>query len=467
MTSFPPIGIHEIGFYFPKSYVDIHELAVARSIVPEKLTRGLGLKEMAVCQKDETIDYLIYRALDDLKDQCLSNDGVNPQEWMRGIDRVYLGTESAIDGAKPTATYGLDRFAKAHNLDISHIDALDMTFACIGAMDALQTCMEYVRLNPDRKCVVIAADVAKYDLNSGGEYTQGAGAIAMLVTVNPKLVSYSPNVGVDMKPDFDFYKPQIRIEKSDILNQISELLDLDAQKAERLKNWLYKSEETTDTNGYEGKITGLNTIPSDYIAVSRKEPIYNGAYSNTCYKDRVNGALNRFLEKHESDISEFQGWIFHLPFCFQGRKTAVEFWVNHILKRNQTQLQAIVETSGEAPQYGTPEYSQWLKNVSKSDEYRQFVSQSIQPGEILSARLGNMYTASVFFSLMSYVAYAHDQSTQVLQLAYGSGSKSKVFSSEITANAQRREHLRNRFEQRLNSREKISVASYEEIHKNY
>jgi hydroxymethylglutaryl-CoA synthase len=38
----------------------------------------------------------------------------------------------------------------------------------------MQNCLDFIRLNPTKKAIV-ATDFAKYDLNSTGEYTQGAG----------------------------------------------------------------------------------------------------------------------------------------------------------------------------------------------------------------------------------------------------------------------------------------------------
>jgi hydroxymethylglutaryl-CoA synthase len=38
-------------------------------------------------------------------------------------------------------------------------DALDMTFACIGGVDALQNAIDFVRVNPGKKAVVIASDM--------------------------------------------------------------------------------------------------------------------------------------------------------------------------------------------------------------------------------------------------------------------------------------------------------------------
>jgi hydroxymethylglutaryl-CoA synthase len=53
----------------------------------------------------------------------------------------------------------------------------------------MQNCLDFIRLNPTKKAIV-ATDFAKYDLNSTGEYTQGAGALAMLLTANPRIIAF-------------------------------------------------------------------------------------------------------------------------------------------------------------------------------------------------------------------------------------------------------------------------------------
>jgi hydroxymethylglutaryl-CoA synthase len=44
---------------------------------------------------------------------------------------------------------------------------VDFTFACIAGVDAMQNCLDFIRLNPKKKTIV-ATDFAKYDLNSTG-----------------------------------------------------------------------------------------------------------------------------------------------------------------------------------------------------------------------------------------------------------------------------------------------------------
>lgn len=459
------VGISQIGFSIPQSYVDINELAEARGIIPDKLTKGLGLKKMAVCKEDETIDVLIANALEDLWRNS-ANHGDTLDSFLKDVDRIYLGTESAIDGAKPSVTYGLNTLSKRFDFDYSHIDVVDLTFACIGSVDALHNCIDYVRLNLTRKCIVVAADIAKYDLNSGGEYTQGAGAMAYLIENNPRLVEYSSIVGVDTKADFDFFKPLMKIKKEDIANDISQQLNLDDDAQAGLNAWLNPTESPNDGNGNEGALNGIGSIPGDYIPVLRKEPVYNGAYSNKCYKDRMGNALNRFLNQGDSDIQNFEGWVFHLPFCYQGRKIAIHYWFEHVLKKSED-LKDIVNQIGEVPEENSKEFAQWLKGVSKTDIYKRFAEQRIASGEWLSAELGNMYTASIFFSLMSFIAQSEGEQSEILQMAYGSGSKSKVLAARITCAKEARLELKNRFQDAMNSRVKLGIEEYECIHRAY
>jgi hydroxymethylglutaryl-CoA synthase len=92
-------------------------------------------------------------------------------------------------------------------------DVVDMTFACIGAVDALHNSLDFVRANPDKKAVVIASDYAKYELASSGEYTQGGGAVAVLVSSKPDLIEIENNWGVATESVFDFFKPRRHFKK--------------------------------------------------------------------------------------------------------------------------------------------------------------------------------------------------------------------------------------------------------------
>mgnify|MGYP000188312244 FL=1 len=154
-------GIDAIAFYVPKLYVSMDNLSTARGISAEKLKRGLGLEKMAVPNTDEDAVTFAANALLNL----INQNNINPND----IGRVYLGTESAVDGSKPTATYAVEiveqELTKTYGeRSFKHCDILDVTFACVGAVDALHNTLDWVNQDKKRKAVVIASDLSKYDL---------------------------------------------------------------------------------------------------------------------------------------------------------------------------------------------------------------------------------------------------------------------------------------------------------------
>ena len=93
------LGIDALGYYVTKLVVAMKDLAEARNIHFEKLNLGLGLSAMAIPDVNEDAASFAANALLNLIE---SN-----QVYPRTICRVYLGTESAVDSSKPTATYAV------------------------------------------------------------------------------------------------------------------------------------------------------------------------------------------------------------------------------------------------------------------------------------------------------------------------------------------------------------------------
>ena len=148
-------GIDAIAFYVPQLYVTMDNLAEARGIEAEKLKRGLGLQKMAVPNIGEDAATFAANALLNL----ITQNNIDPND----IGRVYLGTESAIDGSKPTATYAVEIVEKElattyGERSFKNCDVVDLTFACVGAVDALQNSIDWVKYHASRKAIVIASD---------------------------------------------------------------------------------------------------------------------------------------------------------------------------------------------------------------------------------------------------------------------------------------------------------------------
>src|SRR5699024_10044344 len=100
------------------------------------------------------------------------------------IDFVMFATESGIDQSKSAGVYvhellGLNKNARS----------IELKQACYSATAALQLAKGHVLQHPDRKVLVLASDIARYGLSTSGEVTQGAGAVAMIVSQSPRLLT--------------------------------------------------------------------------------------------------------------------------------------------------------------------------------------------------------------------------------------------------------------------------------------
>ena len=91
------VGIDDMAIHFPRLYMDMEDFAAMRGADYSKLNKGLGLAAMSIPDVHEDTATMGANAVCRLIDR----NGLNP----RDIGRIYLGTESALDGAKPTATY--------------------------------------------------------------------------------------------------------------------------------------------------------------------------------------------------------------------------------------------------------------------------------------------------------------------------------------------------------------------------
>ena len=436
------IGIDAIAYSLPANQLPIKSLAVARGIVPEKLSVGLGLEAMAVCSPEETVDRLAADAVVKL----IQQNNIDPKH----IGKLYLGTESALDGAKPTMTYALNHVERSLGLEgssaFNHTDVVDMTFACIAAFDAMLLCADWIRSAPGqgRMAIIVGADIAKYDLQSSGEYTQGAGAVAILLKEHPRILILGETVGVGMKSEVDFYKPLRRFQKLQALKDAAALLGVelsDNDLAEKISEAEAARAQSIAKNPTQLNVDAdqsLWSIPGEVLKISRTEPVFDGYFSNECYRQRLEEAIAHYQAQVSGwSVASWTTWIFHQPYAYQGRRMAVRFWMDAILRPMvEAGDVANFEPMGLADLQGLTwsdirENADLEKTIAKSAAYKSFVAAVIAPGERASAQLGNLYTGSVLMSLLSVLADAHERGLVLGGktagfFAYGSGSKGKV-----------------------------------------
>lgn len=239
-------GIDKIGFYTPDVYIDMEKLAEARGVEPAKYTIGIGQEKMAVAPLSQDAVSMAANAALEVLDE----------EDRDAIDFVLFGTESGVDHSKSGAVWvhhlaGIQKYARS----------VELKQACYSATAAIKMAMGHISLHPESKVLVLGTDIAKYGLNTGGEPTQGAGAVAMVLSANPKILAIDTD-SVSMTEDIsDFWRP------------------------------LY----------------------SDYAYV-------DGKFSNQAYLNFLTDIWGQYKERNNRDLSDFEALCFHVPYTKMGKK---------------------------------------------------------------------------------------------------------------------------------------------------
>ena len=265
------VGIDKIGLYVPKHYVELAELAKVRGVEPSKYTIGIGQSKMAVPTLEQDVVSMGANAA------AMILDELDRQQ----IDQVIFATESAFDYSKSGATF-------IHELlQIQpYCKAYELKQACYGATAGLQLACDYVRLRPERRVLVIASDIARYGLQTGGEPTQGAGAVAMVISANPRILALDSQSVSYTTNQFDFWRPSY----------------------------------------------------SDVALV-------DGKFSTTLYQDCFVETVKRYQQLQPERLHSLEAMVCHLPFTKMGKKAlaaleATELIPADVMARLQAQYEA-------------------------------------------------------------------------------------------------------------------------------
>jgi len=195
------VGIDAIGVHVPGYTLPLDDLARARGVPVEKVRIGLGAHEMAVAPPwEDAVTLGANAALRLLADGSLAAEEV-------GL--LLVATETAVDHAKPVGIFlhellGLP--ASCRTVELKH--------ACYGGTAGLVLAASWLRSGEagGRKALVVATDIARYEVGSSAEFTQGAGAAALAVAEAPRLLALDPASGVYARNVYDFWRPLDRRE---------------------------------------------------------------------------------------------------------------------------------------------------------------------------------------------------------------------------------------------------------------
>ena len=346
-------GIDQIGFYTPNKYLDIVDLAYARNQDPNKFLIGIGQSKMSVA--DQTQDAV--------------SMGINATlSYLDKIDRakvglLIIGTESGVDQSKSASL-----FIKSALKLAPDVRTFEIKEACFGMTAGIMVARDYVRLHPHHSAIVIGSDIARYGVNTGGEVTQGAGSVSMLIKAEPSILALS--------------------------------------------------------NGHSAYSADINDFwrPNDSAVA-----LVNGKYSKEVYLDFFKRTFTDYQNKTDLETSDFSALLYHLPFVKMG------------FKANQLAIEGQTEATAE----------RLATNFTASAQY--------------SREVGNIYTASLYLSLLSLLENGALTPGALIGLfSYGSGAMGEFYAGEVVAGYEK--VLDRRADEKMIARrQKLTVAEYEEI----
>lgn len=433
------VGIDSIGVYIPRLYVDLTgEWARVRApVLAEgdvrkligKVTEGVGVRRMAVIDAHQDCATLAAMAAK----RAIDAAGIDPTD----IDYLAVGTETTVDQSKSTAAYVLGMLERHYGVSLADVGTPQFQFACIGATYALEAAASRIRAGDNAKpySLVIASDVSKYPLATAGEYTQGAGAVALLVSKNPRLVTLEQGLSATITRDErDFFRP----------------------------NW---SQEAVVDGKYSIDVY-LDCVDAAFAAYARRAERALGAGA-----DRVYDAIDHFL--------------FHVPFPrmaeYAAARVLTSLWFAS--PRDRERLAAEVPLVSTPPAGGSPADAAegaarraWRKDVeravSRSSIFREAFAEKVEASLTLSRDIGNIYSGSLYLALASLMENAGARSLagrRIVFGSYGSGASAKVFSGvvadgyeSVARELRVSECLRPEAEG--GPRVPLSVAEYERLH---
>jgi len=425
-------GIDDISIYIPRLYLDAGDFAKARGLDPEKLERGLGIGQMAIVDTNQDPACLAANAC--LK--VMQKNKLTPDK----IGRLYVATESSFDESKAMNSYVIGMLEQVYGEDtFGHCGGIECKFACVSGSYALYDNTNWIRAgeSEDKYALVVVSDIAKYDLGSSGEVTQGAGAIAMLLNDKPRLLSFDPKVtATSIKNEYDFYRP-----------------------------------------------------------FGKETPIVHGQYSNLLYLIQVKNALIDYkrkvketglikLKEGETILDHVDYLNMHLPYSNMGKK-ALAYLVRHEWRALPRWKKIIEEIGMEEPIPKDPrgtiesvlEDSEFMANdhqftklFTSTEMYAELYESKLASSLIASKMIGNLYTASLYLGFRSSLEFEYQKGVdlegkRVGFCSYGSGASAMIFSGVIQPEYDQVVKDMN-LEAELGPRTKLSLDEYEELHEN-
>ena len=309
----------------------------------------------------------------------------------KSIGRLEVGTETLLDKSKSVKSVLMQLFQEHGNTNIEGVDTVN---ACYGGTNALFNAINWVESSAwdGRDAIVCAGDIALYK-KGNARPTGGAGCVAMLIGPNAPLAFEPGKRGSFMLHAYDFYKPD---------------------------------------------------LTSEY-------PVVDGHFSVSCYTKAVDACYKAYNERestlrdrgltngvHEATSEEipldrFDHVLFHSPTCKLVAKSYARLMYNDYRTAPDSAAFESVPKDLKDLSYEASLTDKSVEKTFMNLSKKRFQSR-VQPSVQVPTQCGNMYTASVYGSLVALLSnVASDQlkGKRIAIFSYGSGLASSLFSLKV------------------------------------
>lgn len=375
------------------------------------------------------------------------------------IGFLGLGTESSTDNsAGPIIIKGMldDILVRdGKNRIARSCEVPEFKHACLGGVYAMKGALRYLASDGrGKKAIVVCADIAEYARGSSGEPTQGAGAVAMLIESDPKLVRVDLNESGSASDyrALDFRKPMVRF------------------CSQKFRH---------------------DTRVQDF-------PVFNGRYSTTCYIDETLHALQDMYEKRDlagGDYLQSLKYVFmHRPYRRMPETGMAIAYLSALCNgddKQREEFKRYAKAAGvDADQahleltrdrnirdYANPDnvgleayplVMAILHLFRKEPAYEQEILQKLSLGSESNCNLGNLYTAALpaWLAAGFEVALESDcnlNDEELLTMGYGSGDAAEVIPFHVM-DTWREAAAAIRFDEAMQHGTDLTQQQYEALH---
>jgi hydroxymethylglutaryl-CoA synthase len=400
------VGISGLSLYLPPYRVDLRQWCEWSGADWDKIRQvvGTGFRLLGP-------QHSVYTMAANAVLRLIQNYDVDPAR----VRYLGLGTESSTDnsagaviikGMVDTALKRLGLPGLSRNCEVP-----EFKHACLGGVYGLKNALRFLATDGEGSvAIVVSTDKALYERGSSGEPTQGAGAVAMLVSANPTIATIDlseAGTASDYR-GIDFRKPLI------------------------------------NRNG-----TGASP---DFVDI----PVFNGKYSTSCYLDEMQRALEDMYRKRGLSAAEHirsveavfmhrpyqrmpeTGWGMAYLFALAAGGPADRDELSTYCAAAGTPVEDFVAEFDAAPDLAGfavrerigeeifPTALAVLKTFRRTEAFDNIVHRKLSLGTAGMQELGNLYTAALPAWLAAGLDEAQDagiglQGKEILLIGYGSG----------------------------------------------